>query len=177
MTASPSPAQPVTAADLIARIKATRAELEAFIGRLSEAELTRPGPEGWSVKDHLAHLAAWQRAVLARYQGRPPWDVLGLDVAVYQTGDDDIINAALQQQSQSQTLPAVLDDLRRTQAQMLAAIEALGDAGLQQPFQPESQLRSRTWLDAISGNTYQHDAEHQPWMEQVVAAGPRAESR
>ena len=42
-----------------------RARLEALVGRLSEADLKRAMPEGWTVASVLAHLAFWdQRAYL-----------------------------------------------------------------------------------------------------------------
>ncbi len=42
-----------------------RARLEALVGRLSDADLQRPLPGGWTVAGVLAHLAFWdQRAYL-----------------------------------------------------------------------------------------------------------------
>jgi hypothetical protein len=41
----------------------SRRELEALVESLSDEQLTRPGKDGgWSVKDHLAHLAMWEEA-------------------------------------------------------------------------------------------------------------------
>jgi len=61
----------------VALNNAQRARLEALVGRLSEADLTRPMPGGWTVASVLAHLAFWdQRAfiLLDRWQreGTPP---------------------------------------------------------------------------------------------------------
>jgi hypothetical protein len=41
-----------------------RARLEALIGRLSDADLQRPMPEGWTVASVLAHLAYWDQRTL-----------------------------------------------------------------------------------------------------------------
>ena len=38
-----------------------RARLEALVGRLTDAELQRPMPEGWTVAAVLAHLAYWDQ--------------------------------------------------------------------------------------------------------------------
>ncbi|HTO10642.1 MAG TPA: maleylpyruvate isomerase N-terminal domain-containing protein [Candidatus Binatia bacterium] len=38
-----------------------RARLEALVGRLSDADLQRPMPEGWTVAGVLAHLAFWDQ--------------------------------------------------------------------------------------------------------------------
>jgi hypothetical protein len=44
---------------------ATRARLRALVGRLSDADLARPMPAGWTVASVLAHLAFWDQRVLA----------------------------------------------------------------------------------------------------------------
>lgn len=57
-----------------------RARLEALVGRLTDADLQRPMPEGWTVAGVLAHLAFWdQRAYLLldrwqRENATPPPD-------------------------------------------------------------------------------------------------------
>jgi DinB family protein len=38
-----------------------RARLEALVGRLSDADLQRPMPGGWTVASVLAHLAYWDQ--------------------------------------------------------------------------------------------------------------------
>jgi len=44
---------------LLAHYRAMRADLLAGIAGLTEAQLAEPTIDGWSVKDHLAHLALW----------------------------------------------------------------------------------------------------------------------
>ncbi len=56
---SQSQAIPQDKADLLARIHRERSALKQTISRLSEREMITPGPEGWSAKDHLAHIVAW----------------------------------------------------------------------------------------------------------------------
>ncbi|MEX0750638.1 MAG: maleylpyruvate isomerase N-terminal domain-containing protein [Dehalococcoidia bacterium] len=45
--------------ELLQHYRCTREELIAAIGGLSDELLTEPSLDGWSVKDHLAHLATW----------------------------------------------------------------------------------------------------------------------
>src|SRR5712692_10981660 len=78
---------PKNKAELLARIRAARAQLERTLAGLDEAALSAPGPEGWAVKDHLAHLAAWGRKVLGNMDGRKGTEVLGVPEEVYQRGD------------------------------------------------------------------------------------------
>ena len=43
----------------------SRARLRALVGRLSDADLARPMPAGWTVASVLAHLAFWDQRILA----------------------------------------------------------------------------------------------------------------
>lgn len=56
----------------IAQNDSERARLEALVGRLSDAQLGRPMPAGWTVAAVLAHLAFWDQRVLSlleRWEG------------------------------------------------------------------------------------------------------------
>ncbi len=44
---------------LLRHYRETRQDLLAALDGLSDAALTEPSIDGWSVKDHLAHLADW----------------------------------------------------------------------------------------------------------------------
>ena len=52
------PPPPRNKAELLEQVRPHRAELEQTVSALSEAELITPGLDGWSVKDHMTHLAA-----------------------------------------------------------------------------------------------------------------------
>src|SRR6266508_2254167 len=48
----------------IARNNAERARLQALVARLSDADLSRAMPAGWTVASVLAHLAFWDQRIL-----------------------------------------------------------------------------------------------------------------
>ena len=48
----------------IARNDAERARLRALVARLSDADLARPMPGGWTVAAVLAHLAFWDQRIM-----------------------------------------------------------------------------------------------------------------
>jgi hypothetical protein len=57
--------------ELLERIEGAWTAFRASFAGLDEAAVVRPGPEGWSVKDHIAHVRVWERIVLvAHMQGR-----------------------------------------------------------------------------------------------------------
>jgi uncharacterized damage-inducible protein DinB len=49
----------------IALNDAARSRLRALVARLSDADLARPMPTGWTVASVLAHLAFWDQRILA----------------------------------------------------------------------------------------------------------------
>ena len=70
----------------IARNDAERARLRALVARLSDADLARPMPDGWTVAAVLAHLAFWDQRILVlleRWEQSPsavPPGINGADV-------------------------------------------------------------------------------------------------
>src|SRR5438105_1752567 len=116
---------PKTKADLLARIRAARAELERTLTGLDDAALSAPGPEGWAVKDHLAHLAAWGRKVLANMDGRKGLQVLGVPEDVYQRGDWVEINEIVRAPDKDRPAADILDDYRQVHITLLERIEDL----------------------------------------------------
>jgi len=58
----------------VAQNDSERARLQALVSRLSDAQLRRPMPAGWTVAAVLAHLAFWDQRVLSlleRWEGSP----------------------------------------------------------------------------------------------------------
>ena len=152
---------PHSKAELLARIRTARAELDRTLAGLDAAALSAPGPEGWAVKDHLAHLAAWGRKVLANMDGRKGPQVLGVPEDVYQRGDWVEINEFVRAPDKDRPAAEILDEYRRVHATLLQRIGALPEAEL---FGADDSLRNN-----IAGNTYAHDEEHRPWIESVLA--------
>jgi Mycothiol maleylpyruvate isomerase N-terminal domain len=68
-----------------------RARLRALVGRLSDADLARPLPAGWTVAAVLGHLAFWdQRALLLL----DTWEQKGIAPPAHHEADTDWINDA-----------------------------------------------------------------------------------
>ena len=152
---------------LLTRIREARAALDRTVDRLSEAQLTARGPDGWSGKDHLAHLAAWEGKIVAVMEGRPAHEGLGLDEATYRGANIDEINAHLHERARARPLPDVLAAFRRTHERLLVALEALPEAELTRPYQ--SADAGDVLADGIAGNTYEHYEEHRAAIEALAA--------
>jgi uncharacterized damage-inducible protein DinB len=140
--------------ELLERMIVARAALLAEVNRWSDESLTSRAIVGdWTVKDVLAHIAAWDRWSLESMQrvvaGRPP------DLAL--AGDEDAFNAVHVAAWRDRSLADVLIELQAARTDVLAWLEGLSD---------EDVLRRRVvdgedwslpaWIDIYA----EHDEEH-----------------
>src|SRR5258708_36653619 len=82
--------EPRTVAEVLKRVQIDWAALEYAVASLSPAQLVAPGPEGWSVKDHLMHIGAWEKATTAVLRRRPQYEGFGLTATTYVGLRDDL---------------------------------------------------------------------------------------
>lgn len=170
--------QVTTKAELLAEIEHTWASLNATLDRLTEAQMTAlKDAQGWSVKDHLVHLAAWERSVVFFLQGKPRHAGLGIAEALFLKGSDDEVNAAVFQQSRDLPLVEALAQFRDVHQQLLRLLAPLTDTDLQKlyrhylPDEPGGG-DGRPAINVINGNSANHFAEHQAWIEALVGKTP-----
>jgi hypothetical protein len=163
----------VTKADLIERINRAWPTLEETLAGSGEEALTTPGRDGWSVKDHLAHIEGWERYLLALLERRSPSTAIGIDLATLRSTADDPLNELLIEPTREQPLSQVLADLRRTHERLLAVVAAVPEDDLVRlaaHFQPE-ELADDTdsiavWIDHICD---EHLREHVVWIQRLTA--------
>ncbi len=161
----------ISVVEFLNRLDAGWAELQAFIASLSPQQLTVPADAvGWTVKDHLMHIVAWQDGINALLEGEDRRERMGVDEATWQRRDFDAINAVIQKQHRHRTADDVLQMLRRTHAAFRAHVAAMIDADLQRPysdFAPTSD-NTRPIVGWLEGDGFGHYAEHLPWMRAIV---------
>ena len=163
-----------TKADLIEDINRAWSSLERTLAGSGEEALTTPGGDGWSVKDHLAHIEGWERYLLALLERRSPWAALGIDLAVLRSTEDDALNELLIEPTKEQPLSQVLTDLRRTHERLLAVVAALPEGDLERlaaDYQP-AELADDTdsiavWIAHICD---EHLRDHVNWIEGLSAS-------
>jgi hypothetical protein len=161
--------------DLMVEIERAWSALQALLNRLSKAQLTTlADAHGWSVKDHLLHLAAWERSVVFFLQGKPRHAGLGIDESLYLSGSEDDLNAAIFRQNQELSLAEALATLSQVHRQLLQVLEPLTDRDLQRPYRYYLPAESGTGdgpsaLEVVYSNSAQHFAEHEAWIEALVA--------
>lgn len=151
------------------KIEDAWAHLQSVVAELGDNGLSRSRGDGWTVADHLAHVAAWEASALALLQGRDRAAAMGVPDAPNET---DAINHAVWELHRGRPVSDVLAFSRETHDSVVAALSRLSDADLQLPyahFQPAAEKDEdarRPVLDWIRGDTYEHYAEHAGWIAQ-----------
>jgi uncharacterized damage-inducible protein DinB len=136
---------------LIAHYRQMRDALLAAIDGLSDDLLTEPSLDGWSVKDHLAHLAMWddiRAGEIARISAgqSPAWPPIDEE----QTND---FNAFIHGLREGLSLAQVRWELETSRQRVLDAITAATERGLNGSLYGEAGLRST------------HEATHTQWIK------------
>jgi len=162
----------VTRAELMEQIDLSWTALQDALGQFNEEQLTtKKDAAGWAVKDHLLHLARWEGSTLALLQGNSRHEALGVDEALYLSGDEDAINAALFKQGAGLSAQEALAQLRDGHAEMMALLRTLSEADLFKPYGSYVPGRADDGPPVINwvyGNTAHHFAEHLPWIETLA---------
>jgi hypothetical protein len=152
---------PESLADLLARIQREWQTLQTTVVGASEADLLRPGPEGWSPKDHLAHLATWLDILQQHYLGDQPYDVAtGIDLSTLggsYTVDEE--NALLFERYENLSLAQVRAWLERSHAETLARLQGMSFTDLMQVYDADDP-EARLLIQEVMGNTNEHYQEH-----------------
>jgi hypothetical protein len=161
----------VAAGDLRDRIDRSWTEL---LDVAQAKGLATTGPDGWAVKDHLTHLAAWENSLLALIEGRDRTTAMGIEHLESETEDD--VNKRVFEMHREKSPAEALRFLRETHARLMAALDKLEPDDLDRPyshFQPGDPDESRPVREWVAGNTYDHYAEHIGWIKELAAAPRR----
>lgn len=134
---------------LLAQYRAMRAEMLAAIDGLSDAEMTERTIDGWSVKDHLAHIALWDD-IRAEEVERVS---AGHASAWRMTGEQDAaFNAIGYDLRRDLPLDQVRWELEASRSRLLRAIEQATERGL------DPQLYGEAGLTSL------HESQHAGWI-------------
>ncbi len=143
---------------------------ENLLAPLSEAQMTISGVNGeWSIKDILAHLAAWQKRTLNRLEAavrNEEPSIPGL------TSDEEVdrLNDQFYQENKARPLTDVLTDFRTTYSQILDVVQAAPEEVLLDP-QRIAWLDGNALWEVVAGDTYEHYQEHTESIQQWLSKG------
>lgn len=160
--------------ELLANIRRDRAQLDALVAGLDEAQLTSHGLEGgWAVKDHLSHIAAWERMIVAHLRDGSDHRIAEMDPASYAAATLDQLNDQLYRLHRDWPVARVRDEFAAAHGAIVAYIEQMAEDRLAQPYWDDYEPE-RTALDKIAGDTYLHYCEHAGWIGELLAQSAKA---
>lgn len=153
-----------------------RQSLESVINAQSEQDLTElRDAGGWSVKDHLYHLAVWERGIRYLLQGRPRYEGMELTEQQFEELDADGMNAVIFEKNRDRSLDDVLQvfhDEHRAMVEYLQSDQITWD-DLQKPYadyaaHSQEEDDRHPVLFWVFGNTAGHFDMHQEWIEEIL---------
>ena len=158
---------------LHSEIDKTWAALNSYLASLSDAQMTTLHDDrGWTVKDHLTHLIAWEQSVVFLFHGKPRHQALGIEETLFASEDFDKQNEVIRRQRESMPLRDVLAQLQNVHGQLMDFLTPMSEADLNRPFRdypPETPLEDRrSVMNLIQGDTSDHFSEHLVWIEAIV---------
>ena len=135
--------------DLLARVQAARADLLAAMEGLSDDDMLAPRLDGWSVRDHLAHIAAWDELryyeIMRVVRGQP---TIYHDLRdAYEVKD---INRAFAYFRRNLAREEILRELEFSRGRVLELVETMPEESLAEAA--EGRVRIRRTAD--------HDLDH-----------------
>ncbi|MAS37211.1 MAG: hypothetical protein CL610_24635 [Anaerolineaceae bacterium] len=161
----------ISKSELLQKMQTGWSALQTYIRSLTEAQMTGPtDAAGWTVKDHLIHLAIWEDSMNALQAKQSRRASMGLDDETWNSRDFDRMNAVIQQNHKDMPLADVLQRHADVHQRLSDTIEALPEEDLYKPYshyQPDSP-QDRPVIGWLVGDTYEHYAEHMPWMDAIV---------
>jgi len=161
-------AAPASKSRLLAEMERGRAQLDAAIARIPRDEFQRAGAwGGWTLKDLVAHIAAYERWTSEQMEIPEPSGELRESVTEEATGGVDSLNKMIYEQHRDDRLDDVLAESRAAYEALRASIERKSDEELARPawFSGSGSL-----LEFLPEQSYGHYRDH---LADLVAAGRR----
>lgn len=162
----------LTKAELLSRIQKGWDEFNAYLDDLTLEQLTQPrDAQGWSAKDHLMHIVMWEDDIYMVLTGQSRHDKMGIDLATWNAWNIDAQNAITQKRYKDKPLDEVRQLFREVHQRLMLKLETLTDADLRlfmHDYQPDTPA-DKPLIEKIMNDTYEHYAEHRPWMAAIVA--------
>ena len=136
---------PVELDDLVRRVDDGWREFRAAVRSLGRAGLERATSAGWTYKDLVAHVAAWEAWAPGRL------DAIRAGTAKPMSDEDvDAFNARVVEGRRQVSAEAILDELDAAHRRLVESIRRL----------TLEELASQRLVNTVVGNTFGHYADH-----------------
>jgi hypothetical protein len=146
-----------------------------MIAALPPEQLDGPvDASGWSVKDHIAHVTAWESGVTAVLQGRPRYEGMGITDEDIDLNDIDTLNARVHDAFASMPADEVVEEAQLKHEGFMMELEALPEEAVRWPLQKyldgaNADGGKRTVGDWFWDNSGAHFEEHLRYIKDILA--------
>jgi hypothetical protein len=160
----PDPNDPISATDCLARFREARARVDSLADRVTSWRAE--SAEGWTAKDYLAHLTAWQRRMVRWFEEGAAGQFRERPEPDFKFEQLDELNDHDWRAARATPLETVRAEFAATADAVEALIAMLSDEDL-------NDAARAPWLGfearhTIAGNTYGHYQEHFHALEQLA---------
>jgi hypothetical protein len=160
----------VNKAQFLAELHAENDQFEALLTAIGAERMTQPiAPDQWSIKDIVAHLAAWRRRTVQRLRAAaggaalppPPWPA-----HLTESETDEEINAWLHAQTVEAPVEDILAASRQVFDDLATAAAALPEEGLFEPGRFDWLGGEPLTAKALFGHFHEeHEADMRRWKD------------
>jgi len=119
-----------TKADLVAATVRDRDELLRLLASLSPEQLNRPGPYGWSAKDHVSHLSDWERLFMAWFDAGSRGEEQQLPAPGYNWATMDALNREMFLRHTGESYAQVMAEWQDSNGRMLWLLDWIPEPDL-----------------------------------------------
>ncbi len=165
--------------ELLAFTMTSWQELVSDLDQLSEPQWTVPrDAAGWSVKDHVAHITQWDRALTRQLRdGKPMQQSLGATDAAWGPADFTAINETVRQSTLNDSVATVIADRDATWEELLALLHGLSEEQLAAPVSASGLAVGATELtgsvlEELIQSLGIHYADHRQYIAAIVEGTP-----
>lgn len=155
-------------AQVLEMIRAERGAWDDLLGRVPQDQMTMVGvTEGWSLKDHIAHLTMWEERPVAWLEAAVTDSAI--KPAPWPSGmDTDATNAWIKNANSARSVSDLLRQSESVHKRVVELVESMAEQDLLLPDRVGG-LEGSNLLEAIAGDTYEHYHEHaesvRAWLE------------
>lgn len=164
----------LTTDELVSRMEKGWEDFQAYLKTLTPEQMTGPtDAAGWTVKDHVIHLTAWEDGIYALLEKQPRHEQMGLDKVLWESHEVDAINSDIQARNKDRTLEDALKTFEDVHKRLVGKIRSMANKDLLRPYSyyQADSTAEKPVFGWIVGNTYEHYAEHKPWIAAIVEKG------
>jgi hypothetical protein len=167
----------MTADEIRDKIESVWQDLVALASQVDADAFTAPAEDGWSIKDHLVHVGAWEHWLLALFQGTDKLSAMGAGGAAR---DVDQVNAIVWQRHRDDSSDEAWRYFRGAHAQLMEELGTKTTEDFEHPYstffdgQASAEAARQPVLVAVAANTYDHYAEHVGWINERLAKKERS---